>query len=72
MEGGDVVWVHDYHLALLPRMLREARGETKVVGAPGVGKHKMLGSEMMVGKGGGGGEDPRGHSSARGTSVPCA
>jgi len=31
VTGGDIVWVHDYHLALLPRMLREARGETEVV-----------------------------------------
>lgn len=31
VEGGDIVWVHDYHLALMPRMLREARNETKVV-----------------------------------------
>ncbi len=53
VEGRDVVWVHNYYLALLPRMLRVARGETKVVGAAGVGKHKMLGNEMMVGKGGG-------------------
>ncbi|KAL7543485.1 hypothetical protein ACHAXR_012780 [Thalassiosira sp. AJA248-18] len=32
VSDGDVVWVHDYHLALLPRMLRKARGETEVVG----------------------------------------
>ena len=31
VSGGDTVWVHDYHLALMPRMLREARGETDVV-----------------------------------------
>ncbi|EED95365.1 trehalose-6-phosphate synthase, partial [Thalassiosira pseudonana CCMP1335] len=31
VEGGDIVWVHDYHLALMPRMLREARNETKMV-----------------------------------------
>jgi trehalose 6-phosphate synthase/phosphatase len=24
MGGGDVVWIHDYHLMLLPQMLREA------------------------------------------------
>ena len=30
VSGGDIVWVHDYHLALLPRMLREARNETDV------------------------------------------
>ncbi|KAL7548856.1 hypothetical protein ACHAWF_012115, partial [Thalassiosira exigua] len=35
VRGGDVVWVHDYHLALLPRMLREMRGEANVV--PGHG-----------------------------------
>ena len=28
VSAGEVVWVHDYHLALLPRMLREARNET--------------------------------------------
>ncbi|KAL3826455.1 hypothetical protein ACHAXA_011264 [Cyclostephanos tholiformis] len=32
VSGGDIVWVHDYHLALLPRMLREARNEKGVVG----------------------------------------
>ena len=31
VSGGDIVWVHDYHLALLPRMLRESRNETSVV-----------------------------------------
>lgn len=31
VSGGDIVWVHDYHLALLPRMLREARNEPDVV-----------------------------------------
>ncbi len=31
VSGGDIVWVHDYHLALLPRMLREARNEKNVV-----------------------------------------
>eukprot|EP00574_Skeletonema_japonicum_P002749 CAMPEP_0201713144 /NCGR_PEP_ID=MMETSP0593-20130828/54_1 /ASSEMBLY_ACC=CAM_ASM_000672 /TAXON_ID=267983 /ORGANISM="Skeletonema japonicum, Strain CCMP2506" /LENGTH=1314 /DNA_ID=CAMNT_0048202233 /DNA_START=31 /DNA_END=3975 /DNA_ORIENTATION=- len=31
VSGGDAVWVHDYHLALLPRMLREMRKETDVV-----------------------------------------
>lgn len=31
VSGGDIVWVHDYHLALLPRMLREVRNETDVV-----------------------------------------
>jgi len=31
VSGGDIVWVHDYHLALLPRMLREVRKETDVV-----------------------------------------
>mmetsp|Transcript_18824 Transcript_18824/g.37984 ORF Transcript_18824/g.37984 Transcript_18824/m.37984 type:complete len:1293 (+) Transcript_18824:109-3987(+) len=31
VSGGDAVWVHDYHLALLPRMLREIRKETDVV-----------------------------------------
>ena len=32
VSGGDIVWVHDYHLALLPRMLREARNETEAMG----------------------------------------
>jgi len=27
VSGSDIVWVHDYHLALLPHMLREARHE---------------------------------------------
>jgi trehalose 6-phosphate synthase/phosphatase len=31
VSGGDIVWVHDYHLALLPRMLREVRKEADVV-----------------------------------------
>ena len=31
VSGGDIVWVHDYHLALLPRMLREVRNEADVV-----------------------------------------
>mmetsp|Transcript_10939 Transcript_10939/g.23726 ORF Transcript_10939/g.23726 Transcript_10939/m.23726 type:complete len:1323 (+) Transcript_10939:93-4061(+) len=35
VNDGDIVWVHDYHLALLPRMLREARGEIQ----PEAAKH---------------------------------
>lgn len=27
VSGGDLIWVHDYHLALLPHMLRGARNE---------------------------------------------
>jgi trehalose 6-phosphate synthase/phosphatase len=30
VTNGDIVWVHDYHLALLPRMLREARNEAAI------------------------------------------
>ena len=30
VSGGDIVWVHDYHLALLPCMLCEARNERGV------------------------------------------
>ncbi len=29
-EAGDVVWVHDYHLQLVPRMLRELRPELRI------------------------------------------
>ena len=29
VEDGDLVWVHDYHLMLLPEMLREEIGSTK-------------------------------------------
>jgi len=29
VEDGDLVWVHDYHLMLLPAMLREEIGQTK-------------------------------------------
>ena len=30
LEPGDTVWVHDYHLMLLPRMLREVAPETRI------------------------------------------
>jgi len=42
VSGGDVVWVHDYHLALLPRMLREARNEADVVGSSSAGGRKSF------------------------------
>lgn len=42
VEGGDVVWVHDYHLALLPRMLREARNEVNIVGSSKEGGRKSF------------------------------
>lgn len=29
VQDGDLVWVHDYHLMLLPAMLREEIGSTK-------------------------------------------
>jgi len=29
VEDGDLVWVHDYHLMLLPKMLREEIGSDK-------------------------------------------
>ena len=29
MQDGDLIWVHDYHLMLLPAMLREEIGTTK-------------------------------------------
>lgn len=29
VKDGDLVWVHDYHLLLLPAMLREEIGQTK-------------------------------------------
>jgi len=29
-KGGDTVWVHDYHLMLLPSILRQARPELKI------------------------------------------
>ena len=31
ISGGDIVWVHDYHLALVPHMLREARSKMCMV-----------------------------------------
>ena len=31
VQDGDLVWVHDYHLMLLPQFLREAIGEGKDV-----------------------------------------
>jgi len=30
VEDGDLVWVHDYHLMLLPAMLREEIGQSKI------------------------------------------
>lgn len=30
MEPGDVVWIHDYHLMLLPKMLRDKVPETSI------------------------------------------
>ena len=30
LRDGDLVWVHDYHLMLLPAMLRERIGQRKV------------------------------------------
>ncbi|GFP54918.1 hypothetical protein ACSS6W_002817 [Trichoderma asperelloides] len=29
VQDGDLIWVHDYHLMLLPQMLREEIGDTK-------------------------------------------
>ena len=29
VESGDLVWVHDYHLMLLPQMLRQELGNSK-------------------------------------------
>lgn len=29
VQDGDMIWVHDYHLMLLPQMLREEIGNTK-------------------------------------------
>lgn len=29
VQDGDMVWVHDYHLMLLPSMLREEIGDTR-------------------------------------------
>lgn len=29
VQDGDLIWVHDYHLMLLPQMLREEIGESK-------------------------------------------
>jgi len=29
VQDGDLIWVHDYHLMLLPQMLREELGESK-------------------------------------------
>ncbi len=30
LQPGDTVWIHDYHLMLLPRMLREVAPETRI------------------------------------------
>ena len=49
VTGGDVVWVHDYHLALLPRMLREMRNETDVVGSHNLQPHDDLPGNEIVG-----------------------
>ena len=46
VSGGDIIGVNDYHLALLPRMLREARNER------GVAESSVA---SVVGGGGGGG-----------------
>jgi trehalose 6-phosphate synthase/phosphatase len=51
VSGGDIVWVHDYHLALLPRMLREARNERGVAGSSV--------ASVAAGGGGGGSAGPR-------------
>mmetsp|Transcript_43467 Transcript_43467/g.91312 ORF Transcript_43467/g.91312 Transcript_43467/m.91312 type:complete len:1357 (+) Transcript_43467:272-4342(+) len=57
VTGGDVVWVHDYHLALLPRMLREARNEGAVVGSSAAAKGRRTfvvpGSPEELAKSGG-------------------
>lgn len=29
VQDGDLIWVHDYHLMLLPEMLREEIGDSK-------------------------------------------
>ena len=31
-KEGDAVWVHDYHLMLLPKLLREALGQSAKIG----------------------------------------
>ena len=31
VEDGDLIWVHDYHLMLLPEMLREEVGSEKEI-----------------------------------------
>ena len=49
VSGGDIVWVHDYHLALLPRMLREMRNETDVVHHGG--KSSTVGSSSRAAAG---------------------
>ena len=46
VSGGDIVWVRNHHLALLPRMLREARSKRGVAGSS---------VASVVGAGGGGG-----------------
>jgi len=51
VTGGDVVWVHDYHLALFPRMLREMRNETDVVGSHSLQSPEDLpGNEIVAGR----------------------
>jgi len=30
IEPGDVIWIHDYHLMLLPQMIREKRNDVKI------------------------------------------
>ena len=49
VQPDDVVWVHDYHLALLPRMLREMRNETDVVHHGG--KSSTVGSSSRAAAG---------------------
>jgi trehalose 6-phosphate synthase/phosphatase len=44
VSGQDTVWVHDYHLALVPRMLRKARNET---GMDDIKTNDMAKEEMV-------------------------
>jgi len=49
VSGGDVVWVHDYHLALLPRMLREGRNESNIIGSSkDGGRHSFIPSNGPI------------------------
>ena len=51
-KEGDIIWVHDYHLTMLPQMLRNVLPSAKI----GFFLHLPFPSSEVGGGGGGGGE----------------